>query len=260
MPSSIQTAIRVCDNLDPDLGLPSLPLDSIDVTITDPPYEAEAHTKARRSNRRGRDGNLDAVVDHSIDFDPMTEELRSAVGAELARVTRRWIAVFCQVEASGAWRRAITASGKARYVRTMVWIKPDAPPQFTGDRPAMGYESIVLCYGSPGRMTWNGGGRHGVFTHQIVKGSARDGIRVGGRSDHPTQKPLGLMLDLVSLFSDPGELVLDPYLGSGTTAAACSQLGRRCLGYELREDYAEIARRRASGGPANVHPAQGELF
>jgi DNA modification methylase len=64
------------------------------------------------------------------------------------------------------------------------------------------------------------------------------------RTGHQTQKPLALMETLVRLFSDPGELILDPFAGSGTTGVAAVRLGRRFLGWEMNPEYAEIARKR----------------
>lgn len=60
-------------------------------------------------------------------------------------------------------------------------------------------------------------------------------------SMHPTQKPAALMRWLVEKFTDPGQLVLDPYMGSGPVAQACHELGRRYVGIELVEDYCKVA-------------------
>src|SRR4029078_10093571 len=86
------------------------------------------------------------------------------------------------------WRPPLNAGG-AVYKRTCQWIKPDGKPQYSGDRPGIGYESIVACH-APGRSTWNGGGSHGVF---IVNKSGDP------RTGHQTQKPLALMEVLVRL-------------------------------------------------------------
>ncbi len=67
-----------------------------------------------------------------------------------------------------------------------------------------------------------------------------------GEYCHPTQKPEALMRWLVNLACPPGGLVLDPFLGSGTTAVACVQTGRNFVGIELDDGYCEIARRRAA--------------
>jgi site-specific DNA-methyltransferase (adenine-specific) len=61
---------------------------------------------------------------------------------------------------------------------------------------------------------------------------------------HSTEKPIALMLELVRLFTDPGELVIDPFAGSGTTGVACVRLGRRFAGAELDPAMAKIARER----------------
>lgn len=209
-------------------GLASLEDASIDVVITDPPYEAEAHTSHRLVARAG--GKLKV---EPLTFPPITEELRAESARHMARLARRWILVFCQVEAAMKWRAALEGAG-AVYKRTCLWVKPDGKPQYSGDRPGIGYESIVACH-APGRSSWNGGGAHGVF---IVNKSG------DARTGHQTQKPLALMEILVRLFSNPGELILDPFAGSGTTGVAAIRLGRRFLGWELSPQYLVIARKR----------------
>lgn len=211
-------------------GLSLLPDASIDVAITDPPYEAEAHTSQRLVARAG--GRLEV---EPLTFPPITEEQRTESARQMARLARRWILVFCQLEGAMKWRAALETAG-AVYKRTCLWVKPDGKPQYSGDRPGIGYECIVACH-APGRSTWNGGGAHGVFI-----------VNKGGdvRTGHQTQKPLALMELLVRLFSNKGELVVDPFAGSGTTGVAAIRLGRRFLGWEMNPEYAAIARRRLS--------------
>jgi site-specific DNA-methyltransferase (adenine-specific) len=208
--------------------LPKLPDKCVDVVITDPPYEAEAHTGERRVARAGGRLELDPIA-----FPAITEDERVESSRQMARLARRWILVFCQVEAAMKWRATLEAAG-AVYKRTCLWVKPDGKPQYSGDRPGIGYESIVACH-APGRSTWNGGGSHGIFT-----------VSRGGelRTGHQTQKPLVLMETLVRLFSNRDELVLDPFAGSGTTGVAALRLGRRFWGWEKNEAYARAARKR----------------
>lgn len=66
----------------------------------------------------------------------------------------------------------------------------------------------------------------------------------GVAHEHPTQKPISLMQALVRDFTDPDDLILDPFAGSGTTGVACRRLGRRFIGWERDPKYAEIARSR----------------
>lgn len=203
--------------------------------ISDPPFEAEAHTLQRRINRSSTRGKQsDVVTEEPLDFAPINEATRIAVCQLSAKILQGWFLAFCQVEAVTLWRDSIQSAG-GKYKRACVWVKPDGMPQFSGDRPGMGYESLVTGWFGPGKSIWNGGGRVGVFTF-----NKNEPARYG----HPTQKPQKLMLELVALFSNEGDVVLDPFMGSGSTLRAAKDLGRRAIGIELEEKYCEIAARR----------------
>jgi site-specific DNA-methyltransferase (adenine-specific) len=205
-------------------------LSQVDHVITDPPYEAEAHTPARRQNGIG------VVGEYAIGFKAIDQETRLMAGYEMARLGKKWILAFCQVEAAMLWRDVMCPP--ARYIRTQIWRKSNGSPQFTGDRPGMGYESIVTCWGDGKRSTWNGGGRHGVYEH----------FKENGGTGHQTEKPLSLLHELIVLFTNDGETILDPFMGSGTTLVAAKRLGRRAVGIEIEERYCEIAAKRLSQG------------
>ncbi len=222
--------------------LPTLAL--VDHVITDPPYEAEAHTLQRRvavgiekggkaRGKRAGWNTADKVVSAPLGFPAITRLEREISAEEIARLTRGWALVFCQAEAVSMWRDSLTEAGLS-YRRACVWIKPDAQPQLSGDRPGMGYESIV-CAHAAGRSTWFGGGRVGVFTH------CKNDHTLGTTGCHPTQKPRALMIELVGLFTSEGETVLDPFAGSGTTGVACLRLGRKFVGVEKDEAFFALA-------------------
>jgi len=206
----------------------------VDHTITDPPYDERTHKGARY----GGDGKAGSL----IDFAPLQD--LPGLTKELLRVTRRWVIAFTGVCMCGSWEQA----AGAQWVRAGIWLKPDATPQFTGDRPAMGVDAIAIMH-RPGKKRWNGGGKPAVWTCCIERKNRC----------HPTQKPLALMKQLILDFTDPGELVADWYAGSGTTAVACIETGRRFLGCELREDYHAAAVRRIENA-LRVRAAQPELF
>ena len=63
---------------------------------------------------------------------------------------------------------------------------------------------------------------------------------------HPTQKPTEIIEEIINDFSNKDDIILDPFLGSGTTAVACKELGRRYIGIEISPEYCEIARRRVN--------------
>lgn len=212
--------------------LPTLPAKSVAHVITDPPYETEAHTKFR-TTRAVFEGRM---VDDSIDFAQIDDETRARVAAEFSRISNGWVLAFCQIEGVTPWRDALVMAG-AKWRRAQIWVKPDSAPQFTGDRPAQGFEAIASAWAGTGRSVWNGGGARGVYVHCV-------GVAGGQRNEHPTTKPLPLMLELVELFTDPGEVVLDPFAGSGTTGVACLRSGRRFIGIERDPKYAQVARDR----------------
>ena len=228
------------DCLGPE-GMATLPDGSVDVALSDPPYDEHTHAAcaARRgctsyaeSKRGGRRAEYNRA--RELGFDAITQDEMEAAADQFARVVRRWVLVFCSVEMIHDWKGALTSAG-LEYVRTVVWHKLGCTPQMTGDRPAQAVEAIV-CAHRPGRKRWNAGGKHGYYAHASV-------LNRGGHKErvHTTQKPELLLRDLVVDFSDPGELILDAYAGSGTTGAAALKLGRRFIGWERDEKYHAVA-------------------
>jgi len=202
-------------------------LGQVDHVITDPPYSETTHSGARSlvsDNRAGGSGNNAG----RIDFGSVDAQFVRGV-LERAAPTRWTIA-------SLDWRHVghLECSPPAglRFVRFGIWVKPDGAPQFTGDRPATGWEAIAILHALGGKMRWNGGGNRAVWTHGIA------------REEHPTAKPIGLLTELTELFTDPGETILDPFAGSGTTLVAAYQLGRKAIGIELEEKWCEVAAKR----------------
>ena len=214
-------------------------LGRFDHVMSDPPFEAEAHTMQRRTNGRkvAGDGRYHRELDAApLDFAPITEDQRAGVARESVRLADKWMLFFCQAEAVQAWREMVEAAG-GKYKRPMIWVKPDALPQMSGDRPAMGYESIVAGWAGRGRSFWNAGGKRGVYIHNKGEGNL-------GKNPHPTMKPVALMCELLADFTAPGDAILDPFMGSGTTLVACQRMGRQGTGIELDPEYFEIACRR----------------
>nr|PZN80002.1 MAG: hypothetical protein DIU57_14535 [Pseudomonadota bacterium] len=230
--STLSHVVHLGDCLDPVSGLASLPDRSVDHVITDPPYSEHVHRNL------GNEGRSDGARSRDpLTFDAMTDEMAIALAREMARTVRRWILIFGDERVMPTWRHAFQAAA-IEYVRTGVWVKTDGMPQMSGDRPAAGVEWIMIGHAPrvSGRMKWNGGGRPAVWTGP-AKGS-------GVKREHPTQKPLWLMEALVRDFTDPGEVIVDPFAGSGTTGVACKRLGRGFIGWERDPKYHAIAERR----------------
>lgn len=228
---SARWAVVCGDNRD---VLPTLPDKSVSHVITDPPYRPDVQGLATSFN--GFHGKRQFIKkERSFGYGSLSSRLRNQCGKEFARLVTGWALVFCDVESVALWVKAMPG---LRYVRTGAWVKPNAAPQFSGDRPAVGFEACVIAH-AQGKLRWNGGGLPAVWTELVpINGPS------GGDRHHPTPKPIPLMLELVELFTDPDEVVLDPFCGSGTTGVACLRLGRRFIGIEKDAGFAQVAQDR----------------
>jgi DNA modification methylase len=210
-------------------------LGEVDHFIMDPPYSAHTHDKQWIGAALTDEGKPRVATAHKeLGFDPLSAELRGFICVDAAKRCRRWVLAFTDLESVFEWRRSILTAG-LDYVRACMWDKVDAAPQFSGDRPAAGAEAIV-CAHPKGKKAWNSGGKRGVYRHAV------NGER--GGKPHPSTKPEPLMAELIADFTTRGDLILDPFGGSGTTAVAAKRLGRRCILIEQQEKYCEIAARR----------------
>ena len=202
--------------------LPHLP--KVDLVLTDPPFSTHPHLNAR-SNRVFGYGNK-AIDFQAIDFQAIENVL-----VELGAKCSRWFVSALD------WRHIAQLNQACpepwEFVRFGVWVKTNPMPQISSDRPANGWDGLIYLHNKNTKKRWNGGGRHGNWIGAVVT----DGL-------HPTGKPLELMKHLVGMFSDDGNLILDPFMGSGTTLRAAKDLGRKAIGIELEEKYCEIAAQR----------------
>lgn len=196
--------------------------------ITDPPYEASLH--ASKNSLRGR-VRVDTGPDlKGLDFAPIDDIRDKVVG--LGESLPGWFIAFCTSEGVWPWAQSINTS-PMKYKRACVWVKPDSTPQLNGQGPAQGAEHFVCAWAGKGHAKWNAGGKRGVYTH-CVNGPDRHG-------EHPTEKPISLMSEIIADFTNPGDTILDPFMGSGTTAIAALKLGRKFIGVEKNEVYFKLA-------------------
>ncbi len=213
-------------------ALAALPgLDEVDHVFSDPPYEARMQALHAQFKLRRTDGGPQR---QALTFDSIAN-LREPFLVEVERLCRGWLLAFCNVEGVGEWQTAILAHG-LKFKTTCIWNKPDATPKLNGQGPALSYECFTTAWCGAGHARWNGGGRRGVFTHPT---NAPD-----RHGEHPTEKPVALMSEIVALFSNYGQTILDPFMGSGTTGVACAKLGRKFIGIEIEPRYFDIACRR----------------
>ncbi len=232
--------------------------DDCDIQIVDPPYAPKVHAKAVSAGTGGR-----GVRKRDLGFGHLTPELMMRIAWYASRV-RRWTVVFTDRESAHVWRAAMGLAG-VEYVRTVPWVRWSQPQQ-SGDRPPTGAEDILIFHRARvgkrnGKIysiqkRWNGPGNRVSYMSELID---TDGTSIGewqsgpvardtydakslrGKDKYSCEKPLDLMLSLVSDYSDPGDRILDSTAGFGTTCLAASLLGRHEFGLEALPDVAAAA-------------------
>jgi len=193
-----------------------IPDKSIDMVLTDIPY---GEVNRSSNGLRNLDKGLADVFDFSL------EEMV----IKLCRVTKGSMYIFCGTEQVSGIREQMVINGLS--TRLVIWNKTNPSPM---NGQHIWLSSIECCvYGKFKNATFN----------ESCKGSVLN-FPSGRGKIHPTQKPLKLFEYIVSVSSNKGDVVLDPFAGSGTTGVACKKLGRNYILIEKEKEYCEIAEKR----------------
>lgn len=208
--------------------LASMADESVAAVLTDPPYTERTHGNAKTNKGKGHGVK-------ALTFDAITDGDLSGVLAECGRVSRGWVVATLAYQHAFAYDEA--PPDGLRCLRLGVWVKTNPMPQISADRPGQGWESIAYMHRADAKPSWNGGGRAGNYVLPVQQGEG-----------HPTVKPLAMVSDWVRLFTNPGDVVLDPFAGSGTTLRAAVDEGRRAIGVEIDERYCELIAKRLAQG------------
>lgn len=209
---------------------------TVALVLTDPPYGINYRTSAQRGRPVGAArGQRNAPV-RSYDWPAIIGDAEPFDPTPLLRFPR--LILF------GANYYA------NRLPPSPSWLVWDKIAGLTTEKRAIG----INCSADV-EMAWtNLGGPARLIPHRwlgLMKASEH-----GQRRVHPTQKPVALMERIIGLYTQPGDLVLDPYAGSGSVGVACVKTGRRFLGVEIVGEYAAIARQRiAAAQPALAEAA-----
>ncbi len=234
------------------------------------------------------DGSVDAVI-----TDPPYHTTQLAFDALEVRWAELWPLIYRKCKPSAVqvifgvqpFVTDLINSNRKRFRYEIIWEKSQATGFLDAPkRPLKAHENILVFAELPNRTTYNpqklaaskppslrrqlpgagSGKQYSPHGRDNPKAYFDDGSRHpvtvaycpnGGSSQHPTQKPLELLAYLVKTYSNPGDLVVDPFAGSGTTAHACILTGRRFMGCEIDEKYHRLATRRLE-----TVAAQSQLF
>jgi modification methylase len=232
--------------------LQKLPSESVDLVFADPPYSLQLERNLLRPNNTIVDG-----VDDDWD--------KFASFAEYDAFSRKWLAE-CQriLKPNGAiwvigsyhnvFRLGTALQDLGFWIQNdIVWRKTNPMPNFRGKRFTNAHETLIWAGRSQkSRVTFNYEAMKALnddlqmrsdWLFPICAGPER--LKDGqGRKAHPTQKPEALLHRVLLASTNTGDVVLDPFFGTGTTGAVARRLGRKWIGIERDKDYAAVARAR----------------
>lgn len=233
------------------------PPDSFDLIFADPPYNLQLRQDLWRPNLTRVEAVNDAWDQFSgfDEYDAFTAAWLSACRRVLKPTGTLWVIgtyhniyrVGYILQNLGFW-----------ILNNVVWVKTNPMPNFRGVRFTNAHESLIWAQKERGQRY--------TFNHQAMKSlndglqmrsdwhlpvcSGRERLKLNGARAHSTQKPRALLYRVLLASSNPGNLVLDPFFGSGTTGEVAQALGRHWVGIERDPGYIELARQRIAAAPA----------
>lgn len=231
--------------------LKSLPENSVDLIFADPPYNLQLQNDLYRPNMT----KVDAVNDRwdkftsFQEYDDFTRAWLSACRRVLKDTGTIWvIGSYHNIYRVGA----IMQDLGFWILNDIVWIKNNPMPNFRGVRFTNAHETIIWAQKKRGaRYTFNHNAMKALnddlqvrsdWNLPLVTGKQR--IKSNGTKAHSTQKPEALLYRIITASSNPGDLVLDPFFGTGTTGAVAKKLGRNWIGIERDRKYIRVAQKR----------------
>jgi modification methylase len=236
---------------------------SVDLVFADPPYNLQLAGDLLRPNNSRVDG-VDDAWDKFTDFaayDAFTRNWLAAARRALKPDGALWvIGSYHNIYRVGA----ILQDLGFWILNDIVWRKTNPMPNFRGRRFTNAHETLLWCGRSAeSRYTFNYKSMKGLNEELQMRsdwliplcGGAERLKGEDGRKAHPTQKPEALLHRIILAATKPGDTVLDPFFGTGTSGAVAKRLGRHFIGIERDADYARLARERC----AEVEPADPDL-
>jgi modification methylase len=230
----------------------SLPENSVDLIFADPPYNLQLKGDLHRPDN----SRVDAVDDHWDQFSSFAVYDKFTQG--WLKAARRLLKPNGAIWVIGSYHNIFRVGSALQnegywILNDVVWRKSNPMPNFRGKRFTNAHETMIWASKSEGAKY--------TFNYEALK-SLNEGIQM--RSDwvlpictgherlkdehgdkaHPTQKPESLLHRIIVGSTNPGDVVLDPFFGTGTTGAVAKMLGREYIGIEREEAYRKVAEKR----------------
>jgi modification methylase len=244
-------------------ALALLPAASVDLVFADPPYNLQLSGELHRPDNSRVDG-VEEDWDKFVDFAAYDRFTRDWL-AECRRVLKPAGALWVIGSYHNIFRIGAAVQDLGFWIlNDVVWRKANPMPNFRGRRFTNAHETLLWCaHGRAARYTFNYEAMKALNDELQMRSDwliplcgGPERLRDGdGRKAHPTQKPEALLHRVLLASTRPGEVVLDPFFGTGTTGAVARRLGRRFIGIERDPAYVALARRRI----AAVRPVAAEI-
>ncbi|KIT15130.1 site-specific DNA-methyltransferase [Jannaschia aquimarina] len=229
-----------------------LPAESVDLVFADPPYNLQLRGDLHRPNN----SKVDAVDDHWDQFDSFAAY--DAFTRDWLSAARRLLKPDGAIWTIGSYHNVFrmgAAMQDAGYwiLNDVVWRKTNPMPNFRGKRLTNAHETLIWASRSEKAKY--------TFHYEALK-AANDGVQMRsdwtfpictgherlknarGEKAHPTQKPEALLHRILMATTNPGDVVLDPFFGTGTSGAVAKMLGRHWIGIEREAEYRDLAQAR----------------
>ena len=237
--------------------LQTFPARSVDLIFADPPYNLQLRNELLRPNQTVVDGVDDAWDQFAgfAEYDAFTRDWLGACRRVLKDEGTIWvIGSYHNIFRVGA----IMLDLGYWILNDVIWHKTNPMPNFRGTRYQNATETLIWAKKSADQKKY-------TFNYHAMKNlndekqmqnvwhiplcTGAERIKVNGKKAHSTQKPEALLYRVILSTSNPGDIVLDPFFGSGTTGAVARQLQRHYVGIELEAEYVALARQRIAQQP-----------
>lgn len=233
----------IIENGDSSQLIKNIPDHSVDLILTDPPYNLANYSTGNMKFTWRKDINNDLAKWDKETFVP------SQWVVDFKRVLKPTgnIFAFCSYNLIGFWHAAFDPEFDT--FQFMVWHKTNPVPKFRKAGFLNSCELIVCMWDK--KHTWKFTTQkemHNFIETPICMGKERL------KPTHPTQKPVNVLQHIIKIASNPGDVVLDPFMGVGSTGIAAIILGRDFIGYEIDKHHFAAAKKRLENIPPSLFP------
>lgn len=201
-----------------------------DMVFTDPPYSVN-YTKKNKEILGSKD--YTEIKNDNMSVDDTAREIWKPVFDNLAEVAKDDCSIYCTMPQGGDQMMMMMMMDRWQVKHELIWVKES--PVFSMNRLDYDYKHEPIAYGWLKKHNWYG---KGTWTKSVWD------INRDGDKSHPTMKPIALVGNAILNSTKDDDLVIDTFLGSGSTLIACEQTNRTCYGMELDPKYVDVIRKR----------------